>query len=73
MTCIVKYPTKKALREHIAFEPHRVEIHDPSIKGERYFTANEMNEGQSEVVTNHPKRSWFGKITKMPNGTFKVE
>jgi hypothetical protein len=71
MTCIVELPSKKALRERIATAPERVYITDPSIFKPRYFTASEMTIGQREVVTNHPKRSWFAQITRTATG-FKV-
>jgi hypothetical protein len=65
MTCIVspeRYKTKKALREAIALTPDSVNIEDPSLFNPRYFSADTIKDGQEEVVTNHPKRSWFAQV-----------
>ena len=76
MTCIVEgFKTKKALKEQITRQLETDSdffIEDPSIfKPRRGFWASEMVEGQSEVVTNHPKRSWFAKIERK-NGRLVV-
>jgi hypothetical protein len=71
MTCIVQLPTKKALKERLTTNPARVYIDDPSIFNPRGFSAEEMKIGQREVVTNHPKRSWFAQIERTATG-FKV-
>lgn len=64
MTCIVQgYATKKALRTAVAAGLD-VTVTDPSIFKPRTFYVSDMIEGQSEVVTNHPKRSWFAKIER---------
>lgn len=76
MTCIVspsRYPTKKALREAVAKEPARVWIEDPSIFAPRSFSAAEIGLGLCEVVTNHPKRSWFAQIVRKPDGSLAVK
>jgi hypothetical protein len=70
MTCIVSHPTKKALKEAL-LAGRTVFIEDPSIFKPRAFCASDMAVGQTEVVTNHPKRSWFGKIERTATG-FKV-
>jgi hypothetical protein len=70
MTCIVSHPTKKALKEAL-LAGKTVFIEDPSIFAPRAFSATDMAIGQSETVTNHPKRSWFGRITRTADG-FKV-
>jgi hypothetical protein len=72
MTCIVQFPTKKAFKERVMSDPGRVYIEDPSIFQPRYFHAVDMAVWQREVVTNHPKRSWFAQITRTATG-FKVE
>jgi len=46
-------------------------IEDLSLFGPRYFAAADMKVGQDEVVTNHPKRSWFAQIRRTETG-FKV-
>lgn len=71
MTCIVKFPTKKALRDAIAEGKTNFWIEDPSIFDPRVFTPTEMQIGESVVVTNHLKRSWFAKIARTKNG-YKV-
>ena len=72
MTCIVNYKTKKALREAIADDPANVWIDDPSIFEPRYFNAAAMNYPSTEVVTNHPKRSWFAQITRASEKQWSV-
>ena len=70
MTCIVNpkaFPTKKSLRERAqeineGRSSGEIWIEDPSIVPARYFPSAEIQEGQEEVVTNHPKRSWFAQI-----------
>ena len=74
MTCIVNnewYPTKKRLKEIIETTDKEVAIEDPSIVNPRTFFSNEIKEGESVVVTNHPKRSYFAKITRK-DGKLKV-
>lgn len=84
MTCIVEFPgqqnrggnTKKRLRELLTLSgwenmAYRVHIQDPSIIQPRDFDASDMKVGQREVVTNHPKRSWFAEIIRTESG-FKV-
>lgn len=77
MTCIIYgATTKKELREKCALinegnpEVH-LEVEDPSIFKPRKFTVADMQIGQSETVTNHPKRSWFATIQRTERG-FKV-
>lgn len=73
MTCIVYgAKTKKGLKESLDLGGVAIQIEDPSIFKPRYFTAADMAVGQSEVVTNHPKRSWFAKITRTASG-WRVE
>jgi len=78
MTCIVsEFRTKKDLKERVqrlnedATRPDRLEativtrdfyIEDPSVFKPRYFSSSEIKNGQEEVVTNHPKRSWFAAV-----------
>jgi len=76
MTCIVspsRYPTKKALREAVAAAPQRVWIDDPSIFAPRSFDAASIPAGRTEVVTNHPKRSWFAQVGRKADGTLFVK
>lgn len=78
MTCIIHGArTKKELREKCniinAGNPEvHLAIEDPSIFNSRYFAVTDMKIGQGEVVTNHPKRSWFARITRTEKG-FRVE
>lgn len=75
MTCIVdpqKYPTKKSLRQAIGAR-ESVTIKDPSLFNPREFLHTEIREGELIVVTNHPKRSWFAQIKKLPDGRFEVK
>lgn len=70
MTCIVdasKFPTKKSLRQAILAR-EVITITDPSLVNPRKFTTADMRPGQSELVTNHPKRSWFAQIVKLEDG-----
>lgn len=77
MTMIVNLPTKKALKEAIAVDPQSFVVVDPALMpewrkyGER-FRLHSMKPGESIVVTNHPKRSWFAEITAKEGGTYKV-
>lgn len=76
MTCIVsptKYPTKKALREAVAAAPQRVWIDDPSFLAPRFFAAASIPAGRTEVVTNHPKRSWFAQVGRKASGELFVK
>ena len=76
MTCVVsptKYPTKKALKAAVEAAPQRVWIEDPSIFSPRLFSADEIPPGCTEVVTNHPKRSWFAQIGCKADGTLFVK
>lgn len=81
MTCIVTFPgqglprkdSKKQLRELLTGRDaermaYRVIITDPSIFKPRDFLASDMTIGQKEVVTNHPKRSWFAQIERTATG-----
>lgn len=75
MTCIVnpeQFPSKLSLRRAIAArEP--IEIEDPSVFKPRKFLVADMTPGQVEVVTNHPKRSWFAELTKLADGRVQVK
>lgn len=72
MTCIVEgFPSKKSLKAAID-QGEIVFIKDPSIFAPRTFKASEIPEGKMEVVTNHPKRSWFASIEKK-NGELIVK
>ena len=72
MVNIVEAPTKKALKELLERQGGDIFIIDPSIVNPRTFRATEIPVGQSEVVTNHPKRSYFAKI-KMTKKGLRVE
>ena len=75
MTHIVdpqKYPTKKALKEAVLSKPETVFLSDPSPFTNDSKHADSIREGESLVCTNHPKRSWFAKITRR-NGKLRVE
>lgn len=63
--------TKRELRERANVEPRNIRLDDPSIVQQRSFTLDQMALGQTEVVTNHPKRSWFAQITRTATG-FRV-
>jgi hypothetical protein len=68
MTCIIYgAKTKKELKERVeslnsGYQCGRLSIEDPSLFKPRYFNLVEIQEGQEEVVTNHPKRSWFAQV-----------
>ena len=62
MPCIVHYATKKAFKLAVEQNPGSVSVYDPSIMGERHFTAEAIPDGREEVVTNHPRRSWFAQV-----------
>lgn len=75
MTCIVdpqQFPSKLSLRRAIAARD-RIEIEDPSVSKPRKFLLTDMVPGQVEVVTNHPKRSWFAELTKLADGRVQVK
>ena len=75
MTCIITGVTSKGELKRLATQGEaalaNVWIEDPSIFNPRSFGATEMAVGQREVVTNHPKRSWFAQIERTATG-FKV-
>ena len=72
MTHIVnptRYPTKKAFKEAVRDNPHRVMLDDPSIFDPISGSVEEIMSKRSMItVTNHPKRSWFAQITKSDKG-----
>lgn len=63
MTCIVSFVTRKQLKEAIN-NNHDFFIEDPAWINPQSCMASKLPEGKTVVVTNHPKRSWFAKITK---------
>ena len=77
MTCIVgtEFKTKKSFYEALKTKgPEKVYIEDPSIVAPFYRTvAQYMATHSSMSMTNHPKRSWFGCITKKADGSLKYE
>lgn len=70
MTCIVEgFTHKKQLklqldRANAGFQDGHVAIAEPFPGGTHWHTTSNMVEGDSFIVTNHPKRSWFATITK---------
>jgi len=75
MICIVNndwYPTKKKLKEIIETTNKEVPIEDPSWSNPRSFFSSDIKEGESVVVTNHPKRSYFATIY-IKDGLLKVK
>ena len=75
MTCIVytkRYPTKKSFRE-AALAGDNIWIEDPSFFNPRCFYSDDIPPGRTEVVTNHPKRSWFAQIGRKPSGELFVK
>lgn len=82
MTCIITgVKTKKHLKEALrlfnekpqAGVAFRILIEDPSIFNPRRFHLGDMPHCTSEVVTNHPTRSWFAIIRRSASGTFTLE
>jgi len=74
MVCIVNnewYPTKKKLKEIIEGTDKEVPIEDPSFVAPRSFFSTDIKDGESVIVTNHPKRSYFATI-KNVSGKLKV-
>lgn len=67
-----KYPTITKLKEAIQSK-QVITIEDPSIINPRIFTTNDMERGETVIVTNHPKRSYFVKIVKDVDGTLKLK
>jgi hypothetical protein len=60
------------LKEVIETMPDKpVPIEDPSWINPRSFFSDEIKEGETVYVTNHPKRSWFAQITRK-DGVLKV-
>lgn len=72
MTAYINNPalftSKKALKEAIESRDGAVLIVDPSMFDDERFYARDMKIGQSIVVTNHPKRTKFAKITRTAKG-----
>lgn len=79
MTMIVTgFASKKSLKEAVAACPQEVLITDPALMPEwrkygEVFRASAIKIGDSVVVTNHPKRSWFAEITRIDANTVKVK
>lgn len=75
MTHIVNFPTKKAFREAVARDASRIWVNDPSIfPGACSGYLPEVIKTLGHFTcTNHPKRSWFARVSGAANGTFKVE
>lgn len=79
MTCIATKPSngaiksKKELQLLLNTDPNNVIITDPSVFAPRSFRASEMQLGQKEICTNHPKRSWFVTITRVAAGAWLVK
>lgn len=67
----IRYPTKKSLKEALE-KGEAVTIEDPSIVAPRVFTTDDIPLGGKEVVTNHPKRSFFVSIERRVDGTIRV-
>ena len=55
--------TKKALREALV-GGKRIFLTDPSMFNPQSRYVYEIKDGESVIVTNHPRRSWFATITK---------
>lgn len=74
MTWIIEgYTSKGELKRHIAQGANPI-VFNPSVFNEQNGPlASLVKPGDSVVVTNHPKRSWFAKITRKQDGSFKVE
>ena len=79
MTCIINgnFPSKKSVRLWVQQDPESVLIRDPAIVNPRsngsWFSANSLRAGESVLVTNHPKRTWFAKIGRKASGQLYVE
>ena len=78
MTMIVSgYATKKALKEDIAAGKFPLFVDpsfDPSWRkfGKEEFGLLDVPVGQSFVVTNHPKRSWFAEVKRVGEAKWSV-
>jgi len=66
-----QFKTKKILRDTLA-AGRAVFFEDPAIANPRPKYSTEMQMGESLTVTNHPKRSWYARITRTAAG-IKVE
>ena len=78
MTMIVQgFTTKKHMKEAIA-AGDRPTFTDPSFDpswmkfGKAKFSLLDVPVGQSFIVTNHPKRSWFAEIRRVGTDSWKV-
>ncbi len=76
MTCIAQSKTKKAFKVEVK-ENYQFPIEDPSIIRPFYgaidLHPSLQTKGRFITVTNHPKRSWFALVRRMPDGSLKVE
>ena len=70
MVKIVKFETKKALKEAVKNNEDFF-INDPSMFNPTSCYASQLKNNDGICVTNHPKRSWFATIKKI-NGMLKV-
>jgi hypothetical protein len=73
------YKTKKELKENLHHEEAGSGRRNPYFEDPSLFAgawsgfAADMKVGQSLVCTNHPKRSWFAKVTRTAANKWKVE
>jgi len=79
MTHIAQFPTKKAFKEAVEKDPDKVFISDPAVVGPvsgRVSTvlATLIARGEHHfVVTNHPRRDWYGNVKLDRSGKIVVE
>ena len=66
------YRTKKALREAVSANVN-IFFEDPSLFGAASIHLHDLQRGQSIICTNHPKRSWFAKVKRLPDGRLTVQ
>lgn len=74
--------SKKAFKAFVEAHPETVCLIDPSVRffgergAKRSFTPEEALERGPQadtIVTNHPRRTWFGTLTRAKDGTITLK
>ncbi len=78
MTHITSAKTKKDLKVKAASYNEdglfaNTYFSDPSVFDPQSYTFHTLPVGKSITVTNHPKRTWFASISKLPSGKVQVK
>lgn len=74
MTHITDHKTKSAFKKAVKENPANVGVSDPSIFNPVSGSVKYVLDDHGPfTVTNHPKRSWFARVSYDNKGNVKVE